>query len=90
MSQDFYQNNPGENLAQLKKQLNEEMKRHNILLQEVNNLQYQNDQLKRNQYSSGSYQNSNALRQENERLREEIERKRQMGNVPQHLIDELS
>lgn len=32
-SQDFYQSNLGDNAASLKKQLNEEIKRQNILLQ---------------------------------------------------------
>lgn len=41
-SQDFYQPNLVENTTNLRKQLNDEMKRHNVLLQEVNNLQYQN------------------------------------------------
>lgn len=48
------------------------MKRHSVLAQEVSQLQYQNEQLKRNQVTgSGAYSNS-ALKQENERLREEI------------------
>ena len=71
-SQDFYQQNVSENVSNLKKQLNEEMRRHNVLLQEVSSMQYQNEQLKRNQFANSNYQNTNALKQENERLREEI------------------
>jgi hypothetical protein len=46
----------------LKRQLNEEMRKRNYLMEEVKNFEYQNDQLRNNQ---GSSYKINSLRSEN-------------------------
>ena len=69
----------------LKRQLNEEMRKRNYLMEEVKNFEYQNDQLRNNQ---GSSYKINSLRSENQRLRDQIERKKkEINNVPQHLVE---